>query len=93
MTEIQHPPPPAGEPKRWLDDKANVTKVIVALFVVCTALFFADTFYEKHPVHWLEGTFGFHAIYGFVMCVGLVLGAKLIRVFLMRDEDYYDRDG
>jgi hypothetical protein len=92
MTQTHHAPP-AGEPKRWLDDKANVRKIIIALFVVCTALFFADAFYEKHPVHWLEETFGFHALYGFVMCVGLVLGAKVMRVFLMRDEDYYDRDG
>ena len=92
MNETHHAPSP-GEPKRWLDDPANVRKVIAALFVVCAALFFADAFYVKHPVHWLEETFGFHALYGFVMCVILVLGAKVMRVVLMRDEDYYDRDG
>ena len=32
---------------------------------------------------------GLGALFG----VALVLGAKLIRVFLKRDEDYYDRDG
>ena len=92
MTDTHHFPP-TNDPKRWLDYKSNVRKVIIALFVVSAALFFADAFYEKHPVHWLEETFGFHALYGFVMCVGLVLGAKVMRGFLMRDEDYYDRDG
>jgi hypothetical protein len=92
MNETHHPPP-TDEPKRWLDDPATVRKIIIALVVVCAALFLADAFYTKHPVHWLEATFGFHALYGFVMCVGLVLGAKVMRVFLMRNEDYYDRDG
>ena len=30
--------------------------------------------------------------YGFIMCVGLVIGAKLMRIILMRREDYYDSD-
>ncbi|MBL6600672.1 MAG: hypothetical protein ISP41_17430 [Alphaproteobacteria bacterium] len=96
MTESHHIPPTGpgtDEPKRWLDDKANLRKLAIALFVLCAALFLADAFYVKHPVHWLEETFGFYALYAFVVGVALVLGAKLIRVFLKRDEDYYDRDG
>ena len=37
--------------------------------------------------HW----FGFHGLFGFVACVGLVLTAKALRRILMRPEDYYDR--
>lgn len=91
MTE-PHRPPPADEPERWLDRPGNVRKIVVALFVVCAGLFLADAFYEKHPYFDVEYLFGFHALYGFVMCVALVLAARLMRVFLMRDEDYYDRD-
>lgn len=80
------------EKPHWLDDKANVRRIIHALFAVCAGLFIADAFYVKHVVFEFESWFGFYAIYGFVMCVGLVLGAKVLRVFLMRDEDYYDRD-
>ena len=76
----------------WLDDKRNVKKIIWALVIVCAGLFIADGFYHKHPYFAVEEWFGFYAIYGFVMCVGLVLAAKLMRVFLMRDEDYYEGD-
>ncbi|MEQ8226577.1 MAG: hypothetical protein RIA64_00690 [Rhodospirillales bacterium] len=78
--------------RHWLDEPNNVKKIVRALFVVCGLLFIADAFYEKHSHFGVENVFGFYAIYGFVMCVALVLAAKLMRVFLMRDEDYYDRD-
>ncbi|UTW53311.1 hypothetical protein KFF05_08170 [bacterium SCSIO 12827] len=76
----------------WLDDQKNVRKIIITLFIVCGLLFLADGFYEKHSHFGFEDVFGFYAIYGFVMCVILVLAAKVMRIFLMRDEDYYDRD-
>ncbi len=74
----------------WFDKPANVKKIIVALCVVCALLFIADFFYHKHAHFGIEKVFGFYAIYGFVMCVLLVLAAKVMRVLLMRDEDYYD---
>lgn len=77
--------------KRWLDDPKNVTKLVWALVAVCALVFVADAFYEKHPHFEIEKWFGFYAIFGFVVCVGLVLGAKWMRTFLKRDEDYYDR--
>jgi len=81
-----------GEKPRWLDDKRNVRKIIWALVIVCTGLFAADGFYHKHPYFAAESFFGFYAIYGFVMCVGLVVAAKMMRKVLMRSEDYYDKD-
>ena len=78
--------------KRWLDDPANVRRIVWALCAVCAILFVADGFYDKHPHFAAEGIFGFYALFGFVMCVALVLVAKWLRSFLMRDEDYYDAD-
>lgn len=75
----------------WLDDKRNIRKIVWALGIVCTGLFVADGFYQKHPYFAVEAVFGFYAIYGFVMCVGLVLVARLLRKILMRDEDFYNR--
>ncbi len=76
----------------WLDNRRNVRKIVWTLVIICVALFAADGFYHKHPYFAVETVFGFYAIYGFVMCVGLVLLAKLMRKLLMRDEDYYDRE-
>jgi len=81
-----------AERRYWLDDPKNVTKIVWALVAVCTALFFADALYEKHDYFEIEHLFGFFAIYGFVVCVALVLVAKWLRTFLMRPEDYYDSD-
>lgn len=80
------------EKKYWLDDPRSVTKIIWALCVICAALFFADAFYHKHSHFEAENFFGFYAIFGFIVCVALVLVAKWLRTFLMRDEDYYDAD-
>ena len=88
QTQERYPEP--GEKPRWLDNQRNVKKIIVAIVVVCALLFAADGFYHKHPYFEAEAWFGFYAIYGFIMCVGLVLAAKFMRTFLMRDEDYYD---
>ena len=76
----------------WLDDMRNVWKIIWVLIIVCAGLFVADAFYTKHPYFSAERWFGFYALYGFLMCVGLVLAAKIMRRFLMRDEDYYEKD-
>ena len=78
--------------KGWLDDKRNVKKIITALVIICLVLFVSDAFYQKHPYFIVESVFGFYAIYGFVMCVGLVLSAKWLRTIIMRDEDFYDKD-
>ena len=83
----------SGEEKKyWLDDHANVKKVIITLFVVCGLLFIADFFYHKHSYFASEDFFGFYAIFGFVVCVALVLAAKWLRTLLMRPEDYYDAE-
>ena len=80
-----------ADPKSyWLDNPRNVDKIVWALVAVCIALFLADFFYHKHVHFGFEHWFGFYALYGFIMCVALVVAAKMMRVFLKRDEDYYD---
>jgi hypothetical protein len=63
-------------------------QVVAAL---CALLFIAEPFVHKHGEFRFEEWFGFHGIFGFVACVGLVLAAKLLRVWLKRPEDYYER--
>ena len=84
--------PNGGERRYWLDEPRNVTKVVWALAAVCFGLFFADAFYSKHAIFSVESLFAFYGVFGFVVFVGLVLVAKWMRTFLMRPEDYYDRD-
>jgi hypothetical protein len=82
----------SGEKSYWLDEPRNVTKIVWVLVVLCAGLFFADGFYVKHAETKAEYLFGFYAIFGFTVYVGLVLVAKWLRTILMRPEDYYDSD-
>ncbi len=82
--------------KHLFDDPRNVKRVIIILFVVCGALLAVDlldvfgVLYEKHGHFAFEHFFGFHAFYGFFLSCALVLASKAMRIFLKRDEDYYD---
>jgi hypothetical protein len=81
----------AGEKSYWLDDPRNVDRIVRGLYGICAFLLLLDVFVHKHGPFAIEHLFGFYGIFGFVACVGLVLAAKLMRVILMRPENYYDR--
>lgn len=76
----------------FFDNPGNIKLVLYILYSCCAILFTLDFIIHRHKVHPWEGLLGFHAVYGFVGCVVLVLIAKWMRTFLMRDEDYYDRE-
>ncbi len=83
-----------GEPKRWLDDPANVKKVIRWFFISAGVLAAADgvfLFHHKHVHFGFEKIPLFYCLYGLCACVVLVIAAKGLRKLLMRDEDYYEK--
>ena len=77
--------------QNWLDDPKNVAKLFWGVIAAAVILFAADAVYHKHVQLAAESIFGFYGIFGFVVCVALVLIAKGLQKILMRDEDYYDR--
>lgn len=87
---------PDTEKKYWLDEPKNIDKIFYAVLVVCTLITLPDIFamfdilYHKHLSFKMEEIPGFYGLYGLVSYVGLILIAKQLRKFLMRDEDYYD---
>lgn len=81
--------PALGRRLLWLDNPANVKRIVYALYAVCAALFLADFVYEKHVYLEVETIPGFYALYGFFMCAALVICARLLRVVLKRPETYY----
>ena len=81
---------PPSEPTRFFDKPGNVKRALVVLYVVCAAALGLDFVVDRHIAHPWEGLFGFHALYGFAVCVTLVLVAKQLRKILMRSEIYYD---
>lgn len=79
MSEEHHDQP------SWLEQNEKWVKV---LYVVCAVAFLAGIPFATEGHYWFE-KYVFHAIYGFVSCVVLVLAATQMRKVLMRDEDYY----
>ena len=82
----------AKDKKHFFDEPRNLKRVLRVFFVVCAGLAALDFVHHRHVIHEWENLWGFYAIFGFVACVLLVLGAKEMRKLLMRDEDYYDDD-
>ena len=74
------------------DKPKNVKRILYCLYGSCALLFGLDFVINRHTSHSWENLWGFYAIYGFVGCVVLVLVATWMRRFLMRPEDYYDKE-
>ena len=74
----------------WFDTKKNIIIFLRFFYATLAILLGIDFFITKHPDFAFEGVPNFFAVYGFISCVMLVLIAKVLRLFLMKDEDYYD---
>lgn len=81
--------PALGRWLMFLDNPRNVDRIVYSLYALCAGLFLADFAYEKHVYLDIEKVPGFYALYGFIMCAGLVICARMLRLVLMRPEDYY----
>ena len=79
-----------NEKKYLFDNPKNIKRVLHLLYGSCVLLFLLDFVIHRHVLHSWENLWGFYPVYGFVGCVVLVLIAKWMRTFLMREEDYYD---
>ena len=78
------------EEKHWLVRPNIVSLLRRSSLVVLALLVIADFFVHGHPYFRIDGTFGFHAWFGLVTCVAMVLVAKVLGVFLKREDTYYD---
>ncbi len=78
-----------GDHSTWFT--RNLKGIVIGLYSTAVILLLLDAVYGKHSHFAIENVFGFYGFYGFVGCVTLVLLAKLLRKFVMRPEDYYDR--
>ena len=75
----------------FFDKPENVKKVLGLFYVSLLVLIIMELLIPKDPHFSWEAFPSFYATYGFVACVGLVLGAKyILRSIVKRKEDYYD---
>jgi hypothetical protein len=81
--------PPSGG--NWLSRPGTIRVLWIVFIVVLAVTVAAELFVHLHPRFRLERWFAFHAAWGLLSCVGMVLFANLLGVVLRRPDDYYDR--
>ena len=74
---------------RIFDNPKNVKRFLFVFYISLAVLLAVDPFVPKHAEFGWETSPGFFAAYGFVSCVLLIFVARVLRIFIMRGEDYY----
>lgn len=80
----------ASPTERYSDFLPSTLRWLWILFIaVLTLTVGAEFFVHPHAAFGIDGTFGFHAWFGFAACVAIVLVSKLAGLLLKRKEGYY----
>ncbi|MFC1859321.1 hypothetical protein ACFL9U_15025 [Thermodesulfobacteriota bacterium] len=75
---------------RLFDNKKNVKRLLGVFYASLVVLLVVDFFIHKHAGFPWEESPNFFAVYGFASCVVLIFIAKALRLFIKRDESYYE---
>jgi hypothetical protein len=73
------------------DNPKNVKKLLIIFYCSLVILLIAEFFIHPHPAFFFEDVKGFSAVYGFFSCVMLIFLAKILRLIVMKKENYYDK--
>ena len=76
---------------KYFEKPARLKVVLLVFFLLCGVLFCADFLVERHVYFDVEAYFNFYSVYGFVMFSIIIFGSRVLRFFLMRKENYYDK--
>ena len=72
------------------NDPQKGKRFMVIFFIALVVILIVDLFIHKHAeFHW-AGIPEFYALFGFVSCVLLIFIARILRMIIKRDENYYD---
>jgi hypothetical protein len=73
----------------WVESAASVGLAIRILAGLCALLYVLDIIVHRHTYAPGEGLIGFYCFVGFFAFTAIVLGAKKLRTWILRPEDYY----
>lgn len=76
--------------ERYSDFSPQTVRRLWTIFIVILiGTVLAEFGVHPHASFGIDGTFGFHAWYGFLACVVIVLVSKLFGFLVKRREEYY----
>jgi hypothetical protein len=73
----------------WLESGSGIRRLWIALIAILALSLLAEVVWPRSGHFGFDGWFAFGAWFGFAACVILILGSKLLGVFLKRRDDYY----
>jgi hypothetical protein len=76
--------------RHWLTRAATIRKLWLAFIVVVAVTVVAELFLAHESHFGVDGTFAFHAWFGFVSCIVMIAVAKLLGILLRRPDTYYE---
>ncbi len=76
--------------QHWLYRPGSSRKLWIAGCIILGLTILAEPFIDLHPHFSIEGLFSFHAVFGFISCVAMVIFAKWLGYLVKRKDDYYD---
>lgn len=74
------------------DNPRNVKIFLFLFYASLVILLFAELFVEKHPYFKFEGFFSFSAVFGYLAGVVIIFLARIFRLWVGRDENYYNEN-
>ncbi len=76
--------------QNWFYRESSIKKIRIFAIVILSITVLIEIFISLHPHFKIEGLFAFHAVFGFITCVGMVIFAKVLGFLIKRKDDYYD---
>jgi hypothetical protein len=76
--------------KHWLDEPRNARLLWRGFLAVLALTVAAEAAVTLHPHFEVDAYFGFHAAYGLLACLAMILAAKALGLLLKRPDDYYE---
>lgn len=83
-------PRPEGGEKHWLVRPRTIRNLWIGGITLLIAVTMLDLIVHKHVHFGIEGSFGFYSWYGLLTCAAMVVVAKILGLFLKREDTYYD---
>lgn len=76
--------------QNWFYRESSIKKLWIGAGIILFLTVLAELVVKLHPHFEVESYFGFHAVYGFIACVAMIVFAKLLGFLIKRKDDYYD---
>ena len=76
--------------QNWFYRESSLKKIWIIAIVILVLTVLIEVLVNLHSHFNIEGLFAFHAVFGFLACVGMIVFAKRLGCLIKRRDDYYD---